>query len=60
MNAPTPGKTLLIVEDEILPAMALQAELEDAGYQVMDLTGRHQEALQAARACKPDLGERTR
>jgi DNA-binding response OmpR family regulator len=55
MNAPTPGKTLLIVEDEILPAMALQAELEDAGYHVMDLTGRHQEALAAARGCKPDL-----
>jgi 1,2-diacylglycerol 3-beta-glucosyltransferase len=55
MSAPTPGKTLLIVEDEILPAMALQAELEDAGYQVMDLTGRHQEALAAARARKPDL-----
>jgi two-component system, response regulator PdtaR len=55
MNAPTLDKTLLIVEDEILPAMALQAELEDAGYHVMDLTGRHQEALTAARACKPDL-----
>jgi DNA-binding response OmpR family regulator len=55
MNAPTPGKVLLIVEDEILPAMALQAELEEAGYHVMDLTGRHQEALAAARGCKPDL-----
>jgi two-component system, response regulator PdtaR len=55
MNAPTRGKTLLIVEDEILPAMALQAELEDAGYHVMDLTGRHQEALLAARGLKPDL-----
>jgi DNA-binding response OmpR family regulator len=46
---------MLIVEDEILPAMALQAELEDAGYHIMDLTGRHQEALAAARDCKPDL-----
>jgi DNA-binding response OmpR family regulator len=55
MNAPMPGKTLLIVEDEILPAMALQAELQDAGYNVMDLTGRHQEALTAARECRPDL-----
>ena len=35
--------------------MALQVELEDAGYQVMDLTGRHQEALEAARGRKPDL-----
>jgi DNA-binding response OmpR family regulator len=55
MSAPTPGKTLLIVEDEILPAMALQAELEDAGYHVMDLTGRHEEALLAVRGRKPDL-----
>lgn len=49
------GKTLLIVEDDMLPAMALQEELQDAGYRVMDLTGRHQEALSAARECKPDL-----
>jgi DNA-binding response OmpR family regulator len=55
MNAPIQGKTLLIVEDEILPAMALKAELEDAGYHVMDLTGRHQEALTAAREGTPDL-----
>ena len=56
MTAPNPGKgTLLIVEDEILPAMALQAELADAGYKVMDLTGRSQEALAAARERKPDL-----
>jgi 1,2-diacylglycerol 3-beta-glucosyltransferase len=55
MNVRSPGKTLLIVEDEILPAMALQAELEDAGYHVMDLTGRHQEALSAVRGQKPDL-----
>jgi 1,2-diacylglycerol 3-beta-glucosyltransferase len=55
MNAQTPGTTLLIVEDEVLAAMALQAELEDAGYRVMDLTGRYQEALAAARGCQPDL-----
>ena len=47
--------TLLIVEDEALPAMALKDELEDAGYRVMDLTGRAQEALDAVRDCKPDL-----
>jgi two-component system, response regulator PdtaR len=47
--------TLLIVEDDILPAMSLRDELEDAGYRVLDLTGRHQEALAAARADKPDL-----
>lgn len=54
-NAPATGKTLLIVEDEVLAAMALRDELEDAGYQVMDLTGRHQEAMAAVRDCKPDL-----
>ncbi len=47
--------TLLIVEDEILPAMSLQAGLSDAGYQVMDLTSRPEEALVAARARKPEL-----
>jgi two-component system, response regulator PdtaR len=50
-----PQVTLLIVEDEILPAMALRDELEDAGYRVMDLTGRWQEALAAVKDCKPDL-----
>jgi CheY-like chemotaxis protein len=52
---PARGKTLLIVEDDILPAMALRDELEDAGYHVLDLTGRHQEALTAATAHKPDF-----
>jgi len=55
MSGPIPRKTVLIVEDEILAAMAIQAELEDVGYHVMDLTGRHDEALAAARARKPDL-----
>ena len=57
MPAPMPAvpKTLLIVEDEILPAMALRDELQDAGYVVMDLTKRHGEAIGAAKACKPDL-----
>lgn len=58
MQTPTgdgPQVTLLIVEDEILAAMALRDELEDAGYRVMDLTGRWQEALLAVEDCKPDL-----
>ena len=58
MDAPKVAKlrkTLLIVEDEVLPAMALRDELEDAGYHVLDLTGRHQEAVTAARQCLPDL-----
>ncbi len=58
MDAPKASelrRTLLIVEDDILPAMALRDELEDAGYHVLDLTGRHQEAVAAARQSKPDL-----
>ena len=47
--------TLLIVEDEILTAISLKSGLEDAGYQVMDLTSRPGEALAAAQECKPDL-----
>ena len=54
-NQDAPGKTLLIVEDDVLPARALRDEFEDAGYHVMDLTARHQEALSAARARKPDF-----
>ncbi len=49
------GKTLMIVEDEALVAMTLRDELEDAGYHVLDLTDRRAEALEVARACKPDL-----
>ena len=47
--------TLLIVEDEILPALSLQAGFEDAGYQVMDLTSRPAEAMAAARERQADL-----
>jgi 1,2-diacylglycerol 3-beta-glucosyltransferase len=49
------GKTLLIVEDDILAAVALRDELADCGYHVLDLTERHEEALLAARRGKPDL-----
>jgi DNA-binding response OmpR family regulator len=58
MNAPDdkpPRPILMIVEDETLVAMTLRDELEDAGYQVLDLTDRHKEALATARDCKPDL-----
>lgn len=48
-------KTLMIVEDEVLVAITLRDELEDAGYHVLDLTDRHAEALEVATACKPDL-----
>lgn len=49
------GKTLMIVEDEALVAMLLRDELQDAGYRVLDLTDRHAEALEVAKARKPDL-----
>jgi DNA-binding response OmpR family regulator len=52
---PDRGQTLLIVEDDILSAMALQDELEDAGYRVLDFNGRSQDALAEARAHKPAL-----
>jgi DNA-binding response OmpR family regulator len=54
MNA-APKKILLIVEDQLLLAMQLEEQLEDAGYRVLDLAVRHQEALATARKCKPDL-----
>lgn len=53
--APRLGKILMIVEDEILVAMTLRDELEDAGYRVLDLTDRHAEAVAVARAAPPDL-----
>ncbi|WP_269713945.1 response regulator [Caulobacter sp. NIBR2454] len=49
------GKTLMIVEDEVLVAMTLRDELEAAGYRVLDLTDRHNEALESAREHRPDL-----
>ena len=55
MDTAKPTTTLLIVEDDVLPAMAIRDELEDAGYHVLDLTGRHQDALLAAQEHHPDL-----
>jgi len=49
------GKTLLIVEDDILPAMALRDELEDAGYRVLDLTVGVRDAIAVAMKDRPDL-----
>ncbi len=55
MTTPQTGKTLMIVEDEVLVAMILRDELGDAGYHVLDVTDRHAEALVVARASLPDL-----
>jgi DNA-binding response OmpR family regulator len=48
-------QTLMIVEDEALVAIMLRDELQGAGYNVLDLTVRHAEALEVAKAEKPDL-----
>ncbi len=45
----------MIVEDEALVAITLRDALEDAGYHVLNLTDRHTEALDVAKASKPDL-----
>lgn len=50
-----PGKTLLIVEHQVLLATLLKGEFEDRGYRVLDLAMRHEEALGFARDVKPDL-----
>ncbi len=58
MTTPSDGetrKTLMIVEDQVLIAMVLRDALEDAGYHVLDLTDRQDEALDMAKGCKPDL-----
>jgi len=47
--------TLMIVEDEALVATVLRDALEDAGYNVLDLTERLAEALEVAKAEKPNL-----
>lgn len=54
-NADGRNRKLMIVEDEILIAMTLRDELEDAGYDVLDLTDRHEEAIAVARESEPDL-----
>lgn len=48
-------KTLMIVEDEVLIAITLRDELERAGYKVLDLTDRPEEAVVVARKSAPDL-----
>jgi len=58
MNAPHAaerGKTLMIVEDEVLVAMTLRDELETAGFHVLDLTDQHEQAVAVARESAPDL-----
>ena len=58
MTAAQNSKTteiLMIVEDEALVATVLRDVLQDAGYKVLNLTDRHSEALEVAKAEKPNL-----
>jgi DNA-binding response OmpR family regulator len=48
-------QTLMIVEDEAMIAMDLRDELQEAGYRVLDLTDRQDDAIQVAKAERPDL-----
>jgi 1,2-diacylglycerol 3-beta-glucosyltransferase len=52
---PAAKRTILIVEDELLLAEVLKHVLETAGYKVLELADRHQQALALAEAGKPDL-----
>ena len=47
--------TILVVEDEPLIALALKAELEDAGYRVVTAVNGQQGLEQLAEAPHPDL-----
>lgn len=49
------GKTLMIVEDEVLIAMTLRDEFQAAGFHVLDLTDRHEAAVAVATESAPDL-----
>lgn len=46
---------ILIVEDEVIIGMALAAELEDHGYNIVDIACSGKEALKAVRSFQPDL-----
>ncbi len=46
---------MLIVEDEALTAMTLQGALEDAGYAVLEIASRFEQAAAIAHARKPDM-----
>lgn len=48
-------KSILIVEDEAIIGMALAAELEDNGFEVIDITPTGKEALAVIQEMVPDL-----
>jgi len=49
------AETLMIVEDEAMIAIDLRDELQEAGYKILDLTDRQDDAIQVAMAERPDL-----
>lgn len=55
MNTQLRSKSLMIVEDDVLIAITLKSELEDAGYTVLNLTDRIGDALEVAKESQPDL-----
>ncbi len=46
---------ILIVEDEIITAMALKQSLEDEGYEVCPLTNSGEDAIEKAESERPDI-----
>ena len=48
-------KKILIVEDEAIIAMALAAELEDAGFEILDISPTGEEALELLKQQPADL-----
>lgn len=53
--APAQGARVLLVEDQILIAMALESELVDAGYRVAGIAGTVASALRLIETAAPDL-----
>lgn len=54
-DRPLPTATILIVEDEQLVAVDLEAHLTRLGYQVVDTAASGEEAWEKAQAAQPDL-----
>jgi DNA-binding response OmpR family regulator len=50
-----PGQRVLIVEDEMLVALELEAALQEAGYEVSGIATSEAEAIAMARAIIPNL-----
>jgi DNA-binding NarL/FixJ family response regulator len=49
------GKKILIVEDETLTAMAMEAYMEEKGYRVVGQSATGEDAVRKARSESPDL-----